>query len=70
MEDKEKKGGKWSDYNKIPVNQREYYYDRDDMDDESQEFGNMIGDLKKFNKKLQKEVENEKPAKINIEKND
>jgi len=56
-------------FNKITVTQKDYYYDREKTDAPAQKaFGDMLADLKQVNMKLQKEIEGEKPIKLDIAK--
>lgn len=65
----EKEKGKVNNYNGITVKQRDYYYDRETTDAGLQKaFGDMLAGLKDVNIKLKKELKNEKPAKLEIDK--
>lgn len=63
------KKGTVNNYTGMSVKKKEYYYDREETDKDLQkDFGDMLFDLKTFNKKLQKELHKEKPAKLEIDK--
>lgn len=65
---KEKSKGKLANYNKIPVKQRDYYYDRETTDKELQkDFGDMLADLKDMNKKMKREADRKETPKLNID---
>lgn len=66
MPDKKAKG-KWNNYTEIPVNMRDYYYDRHETDKPLQnDFGDMLADLRGLNDKLKGELKKGEKIKIDI----
>jgi len=62
----DKKKGVFTNYTKIPVKKRPYYYDYNDTSKEEKEFADMFSELGSFNDKLKDELKKDKPAKIKI----
>lgn len=60
-----KKKGVFTNYTKIPVKKRPYYYDYNEASKEEKEFANMFSELGSFNDKLKSELK-DKPPKIKI----